>query len=848
MAKNLKINIKNTQIAEAINLKGIKDKLAKKKSGASKDAKKETKKKEPKGKKAEVEEIKAEGSPEVEQEAPKPRVKARSRSAFETEARNEEPLSEVEAPSSEAEVVEEPVAKEEPETEKASPPPAEEKPKAKPEEPPRQVVSSIKKGLGPTGRHINDLLPTKKEVAPKPSPKPEKAATEKEEKSPEEAKEKKPAVKRSFAELDGGTSSKKDAKTPKFSVKKRMESRSRKISGDDEGEVRYRKPKTKLQKPKEEIAPDRPAALHVRLPISIKDLAAQMKLKASQLIQKLFMQGAVCTLNDLLDDETTIQLLGHEFECEITIDTSEERRLRITDESVEEEIRASDAEELLHRPPVITFMGHVDHGKTSLIDRIRKSNLAAGEAGAITQHIGAFYVKTATGDVSVLDTPGHAAFSAMRARGADVTDIVVLVVAGDEGLRQQTLEAIQHARAAKKTIIVAVNKCDKPNFDIDTIYRQLADQELLPEAWGGSTIAIKCSAQTGEGIPELLEMISLQSEVLELKANPKARARGRVVESEMHKGMGAVATVLIQNGTLKHGDPLVIGCHWGRVKTMKNDSGTLLDEAGPSHPVEITGLSSLPEAGEEFIVVSSEKEAREIAETRMDQFRESQLLLKKKTGLENLLLEAADSPKKVLNVVLRADVQGSLEALKAALLNINSDKVNLEIIFSGIGEISESDIQLASASKAVVIGFHTGVESHAESLIKSLKVPVKTFDIIYHAIDGVKELMASLLDKVGKEEHRGEAEVRQTFKVSRLGVIAGCYVTEGTIHRNHRARVHRDGEVLWQGYIDTLKRVKDDVKEVNKGFECGILLKDFNDIQEGDKIETYEIMYYTQEL
>jgi translation initiation factor IF-2 len=500
------------------------------------------------------------------------------------------------------------------------------------------------------------------------------------------------------------------------------------------------------------------------------------------------------------------------------------------------------------RPPVVAFMGHVDHGKTSLIDYIRKSNRASGEAGAITQHIGAFRCSTPIGDIAILDTPGHEAFSSMRARGADVTDIVVLVVAGDEGLKQQTIEAIQHAKAAGVIIVVAINKSDKPNYNPETVYRQLAEQDLLPETWGGQIITVNCSAVTGEGIPQLLEMLALQAEVLELRANPNTRARGTVLESEMHKGMGAVTTVLVQNGTLRRGDAIVFNQFWGRVKTMHDEFRRELQEAGPSTPVEITGLSGLPEAGQEFIVVKNEKEAREISEVRSEGLRQSNLLIqqKKKIPMENLL--QAPTTKKFLHLILRADVQGSLEALKTALLKIKTEKVTVEIVSAGVGEISESDIQLAAASKAVIIGFHTGIESHAEPLIKQLGIQVKLHNIIYHAVDDIKIVMAGLLDKIAIETEKGKALVKTTFKSSHTGIIAGCQVSEGSIHRNNHVRLRRGTEVVWKGTISSLKRVKEDVREVQKGLECGIILNNYTDILENDVIEAYEITYIAQEL
>ncbi|CAM0117056.1 translation initiation factor IF-2 [Rhabdochlamydiaceae symbiont of Dictyostelium giganteum] len=592
----------------------------------------------------------------------------------------------------------------------------------------------------------------------------------------------------------------------------------------------------------------RPKHLSIRLPISIKDLASEMKLKASQLLSNLFMKGVVLTLNDYLDDETTIQLLGSDFECDITIDTSEEKRLQITDQTIKQEIAQTPDEELIYRSPVVTFMGHVDHGKTSLIDAIRKTNVVAHEAGAITQHIGAFKCHTSQGDLTILDTPGHEAFSAMRSRGTEVTDIVVLVIAGDEGIKTQTVEAIEQAQLANVPIVVAINKCDKPSFDPETIYRQLAEKNLLPEAWGGQTITINCSAVTGEGIITLLEMLALQAEILELKANPNTRARGSVIESEMHKGLGSVTTVLVQNGTLHIGDAIVFADHWGRVKTMHNEHDQLIESAPPSTPVKITGLSGLPEAGSDFIVVKNEKEAREVSEKRAIQKKHTALQAKR-GGLENLLSQQIQKQeKKVLPLMLRADVQGSLEALKHSLMKIVSSKVEVNIVSAAVGEISESDIQLASAMKCTILGFHTPIESHAEPLIKALGVQVKLHDIIYHAVDDVKELMIGLLDKVAQENAIGQAVIKAVFKSSQIGNIAGSQVSEGTIKRGCQVKLMRNQQMIWQGTLASLKKVKEDVKEMSKGHECGILLQGFNDFKEGDILEAYEITYFTPDL
>jgi translation initiation factor IF-2 len=927
LAKNLKLNIKNTQIAQAVDLKGLKSKLAQKAVGAEEGP-------------AQAMASAQKGPEQPQTAAPEkgskeeaPRVRARSRSAFAAprtgeESQAEEPsdvaaeeqppvieaaepeISEPRQKSSEelrreifGDQLEElatpqvakplqmpPVPAEPKELPKAkavapkpSEPPLQAKPKARP---PRRYIDEPRhkppaarvlpdlpvrtapvERLGPTGRHIKDLLPPPRPPKPVEAPRPAgnrpfERRTDARGPAPLAADKAKPKAPGEVRTPESDAEARKGVKPGKVKEFRDIKPAHRKqepgsrsfdardrqgLRGDDESG--WRKRRSKMQHRIQEDMTIRPTTLKVRVPIAIKDLAAEMKLKASQLVAKLFMQGIVATLNDYLEDETTIQLLGNEFGCEITLDTAEEQRVRVTSKSIKEEISEADAEQLQIRPPIVAFMGHVDHGKTSLIDYIRKSNRAAGEAGAITQHIGAFKCHTAVGDITILDTPGHEAFSAMRARGADVTDIVVLVVAGDEGIRQQTIEAIQHAKAANVSIVVAINKCDKPNFDAENIYRQLSEQELLPEAWGGQTITVNCSAVTGEGIKTLLEMLALQAEVMELRADNNSRARGSVLESEMHKGLGTVATVLVQNGTLRPGDAVVFGQTWGRVKTMRNEFQQELKEAPPSTPVEITGLSGLPEAGEEFIVVKNDREARSIAEKRMEGIRQSSLLLKKRLSMENLFQQASTSAaKKSLNVILRADVQGSLEALKSALMKIESQKAELNIIFAGVGEVSESDVQLAAASKAVILGFHTQVESHADMLLKQTGVQVRLHDIIYHAVDDVKLLMAGLLDKIAKEVEKGKAEVKATFKSSQLGTIAGCIVTEGSVFRNCQMRVRRGKDVVWRGSVGSLKRVKEDVREVTKGLECGIVLNGYHDYEVGDILESFEITYITQEL
>ncbi|MDE3055365.1 MAG: translation initiation factor IF-2 [Verrucomicrobiota bacterium] len=616
---------------------------------------------------------------------------------------------------------------------------------------------------------------------------------------------------------------------------------------DNEAWRKRRAHKTRYLPRMEEI--QRPKSLLVRLPISIKDLAQAMKRKSSELIAKLFMKGMTLTLNDYLTDDVVVQLLGHDFDCDIQIDSTEEKRIRITDQTIKQEVETIARDQLVFRPPVVAFMGHVDHGKTSLIDTIRKSNRAADEAGAITQHIGAFQVETKAGNVTILDTPGHEAFSEMRSRGANVTDIVILVVAGDEGIKAQTEEAIRQAREAQVPILVAINKCDKPTFDQERVYRELSERELLPEAWGGTTITVNCSAVTGQGVENLLEMMALQAEVLELRAAPKFRARGTILESEMHKGLGAVATVLVQNGTLLKGDAIVFGHFFGRVKTMQDEFGRAINEAPPSTPVRITGLSELALAGSEFIVVKNEKEAKELATAREEEHhRGLSAATVRMSNLEKMMAKKSNSEMKILPLILRADVQGSLEALKNSLLKIHSKKVRLEIVNADVGEISESDIELAAASRATIVGFHTSIESHADALIKQKQVSIHTQDVIYHLIDWVKERMRALLDKIPEERNLGALRVKAIFTSSQLGTIAGCQVSDGIVKRQSLIRQIRGKEIIWKGKISSLKRLKEDVKEVKEGLECGVVLEGRSDLQEGDLLQAYEIHYLEQEL
>lgn len=806
MAKNLKLKVKNAQLAQALKIGKLKKTGEKISKTTTSDKKSTAKGKATKDKPVASKVTKAKKSDEAPAEVKKP---ARIISSINKEVKK--------APAKKT------PAKKEPATAAIK---EEAAPKSEPAEVKPTVAVEVKEPA--IVKEAPKSAPPKKEAPKTTAPKPKPAAF-----TPTPAK--KPHAARPAKRYE----------TPRsFDSRDRLGLRS-----DEERSWRRRRPSKYKTTQKKAIEIVRPSEMHVRLPISLKDLAVAMKLKASQIIAKLFIQGVTITINDYLEEETVVQLIGHDFNCEITIDTSEEERLRITNQTIQEELASQDPDKLTQRAPVIAFMGHVDHGKTSLIDSIRKSQIAHGEAGAITQHIGAFKYHREKGDITILDTPGHEAFTLMRERGVSITDLVILVIAGDEGIKPQTEEAMEKAKAAGVPIVVAINKCDKPDFNADNIYRQLADHELLPETWGGSVITVNCSAVTGEGIDQLLEMILLQSEVLELRANNDTRARGTVIESERHKGLGSVTTVLVQNGTLKLGDAIVLDEIYGRVKTMHDENRKSLTVATPSTPVKITGLSGIPMAGSEFIVVSSEKEARKLGVERAAGQKRALLKRVKPEGIETLIQRHSErAEKKTLNLIIRADVQGSLEALKNSLLNIDTDKVEINFIAHGVGEISESDVGLSVASNAPIIGFHTTIESHAEPLLRHFNVKMIKHDIIYHIINDVKQIMIDKLDKIREEHEVGTATVQTTFKVSNLGVIAGCIVNDGIIKKNQIAKLFRGEELLWEGDISSLKRVKDDAKEVKSGLECGILLKNYNDVQEGDLIKSYDVTYSIQEL
>ncbi|MFT3669912.1 MAG: translation initiation factor IF-2 [Pseudoxanthomonas sp.] len=567
--------------------------------------------------------------------------------------------------------------------------------------------------------------------------------------------------------------------------------------------------------------------------IRVADMAHQMGLKANEIIKVLFGLGIMATINQTLDIDTAT-LVAAEFGYEVEkVGFSEDDYL------VPKEVDAP--ETLKPRPPVVTIMGHVDHGKTSLLDAIRKSNVTSGEAGGITQHIGAYHVKTKRGEIVFLDTPGHEAFTAMRARGAQVTDLVILVVAADDGVMEQTREAINHSRAANVPIMVAVNKMDKPGAEPDRVLRELAELGLQAEEWGGDTIVAKVSAKSRMGLDELLEMVALQSEIMELKANPDKPARGHIVEAKLDKGRGPIATVLIQEGTLRQGDSFVCGTFSGRVRALMSDQGKKVKEAGPSLPVEVQGFEGVPEAGEEFFVVSDEKVARRIADSRAVKQRERDLASESRVTLETFLSQRkSDHETLTLNLVVKADVQGSLEAITEALNKQSTEKVRINVVHGGTGAITESDILLASASQAIIIGFNVRPTSKIKDVADHENVDIRFYEIIYKLVDDIKSAMAGMLAPVQREVYLGQAEVRDTFSVPKVGLIAGSYVADGKIARNAGVRLLRDGVVVYTGKISSLKRFKDDSKEVVKGNECGVGLENFNDVKIGDIIEAFE--------
>ncbi|MGM9966836.1 translation initiation factor IF-2 [uncultured Rummeliibacillus sp.] len=569
--------------------------------------------------------------------------------------------------------------------------------------------------------------------------------------------------------------------------------------------------------------------------LSVGELAKKLGREPSEIIKKLFMLGVMATINQELDQDA-IELICADYGVEV----EEEVRIDITDlDTYFEEDENEDQDNLQERPPVVTIMGHVDHGKTTLLDSIRNTKVTEGEAGGITQHIGAYQVVVKGKKITFLDTPGHAAFTTMRARGAKITDLTILVVAADDGVMPQTIEAINHAKAAEVPIIVAVNKMDKPTANPDRVMQELTEHGLIPEDWGGDTIFVPISALTGDGIDQLLEMILLVSEVGELKANPKRRALGSVIEAQLDKGRGSVATLLVQNGTLNVGDPIVVGHTYGRVRAMVNDLGRRVKSAGPSTPVEITGLNEVPQAGDRFVVFEDEKTARQVGEARESTAIQAQRSEKQRVTLDNLFEQMKQGDMKELNLIVKADVQGTVEAMAASLMKIDVEGVNVKIIHTGAGAITESDIALAAASNAIVIGFNVRPDINAKRAAEAEGVDIRLHKIIYKVIEEIESAMKGLLDPEFEEKVIGSAEIRETFKVSKVGTIAGGYVTEGKLTRDSGVRVIRDGIVVFEGELDSLKRFKDDAKEVAKGYECGFTVKDYNDIKVGDEIEAF---------
>ncbi|SFU49742.1 bacterial translation initiation factor 2 (bIF-2) [Nitrosomonas eutropha] len=583
-------------------------------------------------------------------------------------------------------------------------------------------------------------------------------------------------------------------------------------------------------------APTEPVVHEVLIPetISVAVLAQKMAVKAAEVIKVLMKMGNMVTINQMLDQETAmivVEEMGHV--AKIAAPDNPEAFLEEVDSSPDEARMES-------RAPVVTVMGHVDHGKTSLLDYVRRTRVAGGEAGGITQHIGAYHVKTSRGVVTFLDTPGHEAFTAMRARGAKITDIVILVVAADDGVMPQTIEAVHHAKAASIPIVVAVNKMDKPEANLERIKQELVNHGVVPEDWGGDAMFIGVSAKTGQGIDELLEAVLLQAEVLELKAVRDAPAKGVIIESRLDKGRGPVATVLVQSGTLRRGDIVLTGAVFGKIRAMLDERGKSVSEAGTSIPVEIQGLSEVAAAGEVFIALSDERKAREIALFRQGKFRDVRLDKLHVAKMEDVFGHQEDIS--TLNLIIKADVQGSCEALAYALKKLETDEVKINIVHSGVGAIIESDINLALASKAVVIGFNCRADLGARKLIASTGVDVRYYNIIYEAVDEVKKALSGMMTPDRKEKILGLVDIREIYRISKVGVVAGCYVLEGLVRRDAPVRVLRDGVVIHSGSLDSLKRFKDDVKEVKSGFECGLSLKNFNDIQQGDQIEVYEIV------
>ncbi|MBK2258006.1 translation initiation factor IF-2 [Francisella philomiragia] len=678
-----------------------------------------------------------------------------------------------------------------------------------------------------------------------------------EDKSTESKNNKKKSPKKVFTESGNNTNTKykreeeeKKSKAKKASGKGFKKANPRQLSqlaGDLESFDEFGSKKGKLKAPKvkkqEFTMPVESAVktIEIREGITVSDLANRMAVKGAEIVKVLFNMGVMATINQSLDQDTAVLIveeMGHKYT--LHNENALEEAVTTVDRSLHKKIS---------RAPVVTIMGHVDHGKTSLLDYIRKARVVAGEAGGITQHIGAYSVKTSKGAITFLDTPGHEAFTSMRARGAKSTDIVILVVAADDGVMPQTEEAIQHAKAAGVPIVVAVNKIDKPDADPDKVVGELAQRNVIPESWGGDVMFANVSAKTGEGVAELLDAVLLQSEVLELEAFAEGLAEGVVIESRLEKGRGPVATVLVQNGSLKQGDNILCGTEYGRVRAMHDDLGKQIKVAGPATPVEILGLSGVPAAGDDMVVIENEKKAKELAAQRSQRQKEAKIAQEQSLKLSNMFSNMGkEGEQQTLKIILKGDVQGSVEAIRESLLKLSTDEVKVDIIASGIGAITSSDVTLAVASTAVIIGFNVRADSAAKKLAEVDGVELRYYNIIYDLIDDVKKAMTGLLSPDMKEQIIGIAEVREVYRSSKFGSIAGCMVVEGAVKRTNPIRVLRDNVVIYEGTLESLKRFKDDASEVKKGMECGIGVKNYNDVREGDQIEVFEVIEVAKEL
>lgn len=683
-----------------------------------------------------------------------------------------------------------------------------------------------------------------------PAAQPAETATREEAKGVKAVKKKHPEP--AAPEAESAEFKKQNKKKPKYNVFATAEEDDSDESQRRNGRSRFKKrrgnEKSEKYKEAEEslthsfALPTAPMVREVLIPetITVAELAKRMSVKVAEVIKVMMTLGAMATINQVIDQETAIivvEEMGHKAKAlkEDAIEVG-------LDQSINKGINTQS------RAPVVTIMGHVDHGKTSLLDYIRRAKVAAGEAGGITQHIGAYHVSTPKGEITFLDTPGHAAFTAMRARGAQVTDIVILIVAADDGVKPQTVEAIQHAKAAKVPIIVAINKIDKPDSDPDRVMNELTQYEVVPEPWGGDTMFVNISAKSGTGIDDLLDAILLQAEVLELNAVTDGAAKGVVIESRLDKGRGPVATVLVQSGTLKKGDILLAGFQYGRVRALVGDNGDYVNSAGPSIPVEVLGLSAIPHAGDDAVVVPDEKKAREVALFRQGKFRDVKLARRQKSSIEGIMENMTAAESKVLNIVLKADVQGSLEAISDAMTKLSNEEVKVEVISSGVGGITESDVHLAIASSGLLIGFNVRADASAKRLAEQESVTLHYYSVIYDIVDQIKGALSGMLAPQFKEEIIGIAEVRDVFKSPKIGAIAGCMVVEGSIKRNNPIRVLRANVVIYEGTLESLRRFKDDVLEVRQGIECGIGVKNYNDVKPGDLIEVYETVEIKRDI